>query len=192
MLFLDIEKQKLIETENQYYSRDSEQMQKEIQQLEVRRVHIKQNVEDLRRQEFDVQMSVNRQNYIASSAECRTLKEKASNFDREILIKQNIVEKLNLELNKDFVSSGSEYDSGIGSDLNEFDAKLIEFEEMIREKKKLIEKLENTLAKESSLDLLTNSLSNLKQLQIDNNNHNGQQDKSMGAMIKETTPGVWV
>jgi len=196
---LDFEKQKMIETENQYYIRDLDQIQKEIQQLEVRRVHIKQNVEDLRRQEFDAQMTANRQSYMATSSECRSLKEKTTNFDRELSLKQNIAEKLNFELNKDFVvvSSASEFDSGVGSDLNEFDAKLIEFEEMIREKKKLIDKLENTLAKESSLDLLTNSLSNLKQLQIDNNNqhnNNGQHDKTSmgGGVIKETTPGVWV
>lgn len=170
-----------------------DQLQKELQQLEVRRVHIKQNAEELRRQDFDVQLAAVRQNCVSTTSEYRSTKEKTAVLDREIVAKQNVADKLSSELNKDW---NSEFDDDV--DLRDFDAKLIEFEEKIRDKKKLIDNLEAAVIKENSLELLTTSLSTLKQLQVEKQMdaaefvQKDKQQPSLPPLIKETTPGVWV
>lgn len=191
--YVDVEKQKLAEIEKLCYGRDLDQLQKELQQLEVRRVHIKQNAEELRRQDFDVQLAAVRQNCVSTTSEYRSTKEKTAVLDREIVAKQNVAEKLSSELNKDW---NSEFDDDV--DLRDFDAKLIEFEEKIRDKKKLIDNLEAAVIKENSLELLTTSLSTLKQLQVEKQMdaaefvQKDKQQPSLPPLIKETTPGVWV
>jgi hypothetical protein len=99
-----------------------------------------------------------------------------------------------MELNKDWPMS----DFNETIELQEFDMKLVEIDEKIRDKKKLIDNTEAQMAKENSLELLTSSLSTLKQLQVEKQQQMdssfGQQDKSsmLQPIIKETTPGVWV
>lgn len=157
----------------------TDQVRRELQQLEVERVHVKQKVEELRRQDLDSQLAALRRELTETLRESAMINEKLKSMDAQLIMDEEKIRSISTDLEREKgeilngpLPNGPLNDSLLASN-EAFEARIRNLDELLRERRRQLE--------EPLKNLRSKSFDNAIQAQVDGNQR-----------PVENVAGVWV
>jgi len=136
----------------------TDHLRRELQQLEVERVHVKQKVEELRRQDLDSQLVQLRRDLAETLKESAKINEKLKSMDAQMIMDEEKIRSISVDLEREKgeilngpLPNGPLNDSLLASN-EAFEARIRNLDDMLREKRRQLDQEPSKTARSKSFD----------------------------------------